>query len=238
MAQTRKQKVLQEVKRQRQKRTITTIAVAAALITIIGVGVYALSRNAGNHGFPYPCLAESVNLHVHPWLRISINTTSSVQNVTIPAGVGILGPQYTTVAGAPFVSGGSCFEPLHTHDATGIIHVEAASVGTAYSLGDFFTIWQVTYGTVAFAQANRPVVFNQTDILGFRTGQGHTISLLVDGQNSTQYSSLDMTKLDYCSGASSVASVFPCYPSAGGDPQYGGNQYPYGTGHMIVIKYG
>lgn len=232
MAQTRKQKVLQEVRRKRQQRTITTIAIVAVLISIVGVGVYALSRNAGNGGnFPFPCLAENTNLHVHPYLQIRINTGSSNTSVVIPAAVGILDPQYTTVAGEPYVSGGSCFEPMHTHDASGIIHIESASTSTSYTLGNLFDVWRDTYGTVNFAGASRPVVFNQTDILGYVAGQGHVVKLLVDGQQSNQYGSLVLNNLDYCSASSTAP---PCYPSASGNPT---GVDPNNTGHTVVIQY-
>jgi hypothetical protein len=39
-----------------------------------------------------------------------------------------------------FVVGGRCFYWLHTHDATGIIHIESP-VQKTFTLGDFFAIW-------------------------------------------------------------------------------------------------
>src|SRR5262249_4784787 len=39
-----------------------------------------------------------------------------------------------------FVVGGSCFSWLHTHDETGIIHIESP-IQRTYTLGDFFDIW-------------------------------------------------------------------------------------------------
>src|SRR5437867_9255509 len=147
MAQTRKQKVLQEVKRKRQQRTIVSIIIVAVLISIIGVGVWALSRNSGQPNFPFPCLAENTTLHVHPWLRIWMETTpGSKYNVTIPTAVGILNPQISNGE----AGGGSCFEPLHTHDSTGIIHFASSDTTASYTLNDFFDVWKATphYGTV------------------------------------------------------------------------------------------
>jgi hypothetical protein len=244
MAQTRKQKVLQEVKRQRKQRTIISLVIAAVLISIIGVGVYALSRNAGNTiNFPFPCLAETTNLHIHPWLRIWIETTpGSKYNITIPTAVGILNP---TISNG-LAGGGSCFEPLHTHDSTGIIHIESAHTTDTYTVSDFFNVWKATpsYGTIPAANTGGlgplPVVFNSTNILGFRPDQTHTLSLLIDQgqstyQNSTAYGSLPIVPLDYCSAATGTS--LPCSQTAGGDPFWGGGRYPYGTGHTIVIYY-
>src|SRR5947199_10420813 len=99
MAQTRKQKVLQEVKRKRQQRTIVSIIIVAVLISIIGVGVWALSQNHDGSNLPFQCLGENTTLHFHPWLRIWIDTApGSKYNVTIPRGMGMLNPQITNAA--------------------------------------------------------------------------------------------------------------------------------------------
>ncbi len=241
MAQSRKKKILEEVHRKRRERTVISIIIVAVLISIIGVGVWALTRNSGGgSNFPFPCLAETTTLHVHPWLRIWIETApGSPYNVTIPTAIGILNPQINN----GLAGGGSCFEPLHTHDSTGIIHVESAHTTDTYSLGDFFNVWKATpgYGTVGVqGLGNLPVVFNSTDILGFRPDHTHTLSLLIDQgqstyQNSTAYGSQSIVPLDYCD--SSRAGSLPCSQTAGGNPFWGGGTYPYGTGHTIIIYY-
>lgn len=244
MAQSRKQKVLQEVKRQRKQRAIISLVIAVALVTVIVVGVYALSRNSGPAvNFPFACLAETTTLHIHPWLRIWIETTpGSKYNITIPTAVGILNPSTSN----GLTGGGSCFEPLHTHDASGIIHVESGSTGDKYSLGDFFNVWAATPGYNPIPAANTgglgplSIVFNRTDILGFKPDATHTLSLLVDQgqstyQNYTMGGLLPIVPLDYCSSSSS--NVPPCSPTAGGNPFWGGGSYPYGIGHTIVIYY-
>jgi len=235
MAQTRKQRVLGEVRKQRQRRAIATFVVVAILIGVVIGVVYALSHAPGGPGFPFPCLSESVTLHVHPWLRIWIgNTPGNNVSVTIPAAIGILDPQISN----GLAGGGSCFEPLHTHDSTGIIHVESGSISDTYTLGDFFKVWAVTPG---YSSVNVPgfgarsVVFNSSDIFGFRTDQTHILSLLVDGHNSTAYGSLQIVPLDYCSAA--LSTTLPCSSTAGGNPSWDGGSYPSGPSHTIVISY-
>ncbi len=241
MTQARKKRVLEEVRKQRQRRTIISITIVAILVGTIGYGVYAFSQSKdGGGNFPFPCLPENITIHVHPWLRIWIETSlGSYYNVTIPTAVGMLNPQISNgLAGQA-----SCFEPLHTHDSTGIIHVESAHISDNYTLGDFFRVWVATpyYSVVGVpGLGNRPVVFNSTDILGFRPDQTHTLSLLIDqGQstyrNSTAYESQPLVPLDYCSVQ--LASTLPCSQTAGGNPAWGGGSYPYGTGHTIVIYY-
>ena len=236
MTQARKKRVLEEVRKQRQRRTIISVVVVAILIGTIGYVVYALTQSKGGGNFPFTCLGtELTTVHVHPWLQIFINTPAGNVSVPIPTAVGILDPQITNGV----ATGGSCFEPMHTHDSSGIIHVEAGSISNQYTLGAFFTIWQVTYPNgVSVNGVTSPIIFNQTDVFGFKTGQGHTLSVLIDRgqstyQNSTENVSLDLTHYDYCSAQSTGP---PCSPTAGGNPQYP-NGYPYGTGHTVEIIY-
>lgn len=78
-----------------------------------------------------PCeTSEGVVLHIHSQLSIFYKGTQ----VQIPALIGM----------APSAQGG-CLYWIHTHDASGVIHVEAGSVtapnGGPYTLGLFFDIW-------------------------------------------------------------------------------------------------
>ena len=126
---------------------------------------------------------------------------------------------------------------MHTHDASGIIHIESPG-NTSYTLSEFFQIWNDTdhfHHSVMINGVSHPIVFSSTDILGFRADSTHRIVLLVDGQPSGEYQSLVLNTLDYCDKARQ--NVPPCYPTAGGDPAYEGIAYPYGTGHTIVIEY-
>jgi hypothetical protein len=132
---------------------------------------------------------------------------------------------------------------MHTHDASGIIHVESAHITDQYTLGDFFNIWKVSYPNgVSVNGVTSPIIFNATDIFGFKSGQGHTLSVLVDRgqakpQNYTSGGALPLNQYDYCNSQLGSTSAPPCYPTAGGDPFYGGQTYPYGTGHTILIYY-
>src|SRR2546422_9991643 len=118
---------------------------------IVGGVAFYESQQAGYH-FPFRCLgSESLTFHIHPYLRIVING----QNVTIPAAVGIVNPQYQN----GIARGGTCFEPLHTHDATGIIHVESAG-NTKYTLSEFFQIWNYTYHSITLVGVNHHVVLS------------------------------------------------------------------------------
>ena len=72
-----------------------------------------------------PLSAEGTVVHIHQHLDVFVNGA----RVTVPPLIGI-----STAQG--FIS------DLHTHDATGIIHVESATA-SSYSLGQVFAVWGV-----------------------------------------------------------------------------------------------
>ncbi|MDA4130947.1 MAG: hypothetical protein OK457_09265 [Thaumarchaeota archaeon] len=193
---------------------------------------------AGPLNFPLSCLPnESLFFHIHPLLRIVING----QNVTIPGAIGIKNAVPVGHSTWGEVYGGStssCFEPVHTHDSSGVIHIESPT-NTNYTLNDFFNIWAQTYAYALVNNTQHPIVFNTSDILGYKTSSTEKLVVLVDGHSSTEYGSLALNTLDYCSAITNATSS-PCEPTAVGAPAWNGGQstYPYGTGHIVVIEYG
>lgn len=67
--------------------------------------------------------AEGSAQHIHAHLDIYIHG----QSVTVPADIGI----YNGIT------------PIHTHDSSGIIHIESPDANATYTLGQFFDIWGV-----------------------------------------------------------------------------------------------
>jgi hypothetical protein len=76
---------------------------------------------------------EMLKVHVHAHLALF----NKGQQIAIPYGIGIVKPFQ---ANNGFVGMGQGIYWLHTHDATGIIHVESPDDRT-YTLGQFFDIW-------------------------------------------------------------------------------------------------
>lgn len=123
------------------------VLILAIVLLALGVTVYLATRSRPLEGPSpgnvspgqvidgIPCqTSEQVAYHVHPHLTILVNG----QDVAVPAAIGIGKPWHVETGG--FVGGGSCLFWLHTHDATGIIHVEAPAP-RGFTLGEFFDIW-------------------------------------------------------------------------------------------------
>jgi len=70
---------------------------------------------------------EALAFHIHQHLDLFVNG----QRVTVPAQIG-------------FLSGSTGLAFLHTHDTTGVIHVESPVVKN-YTLGNFFDVWGVLF---------------------------------------------------------------------------------------------
>ncbi len=108
-----------------------------------------------------PETAESLEHHVHAHLDVFINGT----HIVVPGGIGINiknpAVHSGTTDGYPAYGGISvpcdkpCISPLHTHDATGILHTESPT-NVDNTLGQFFTEWDVTLNANCVANYCKP----------------------------------------------------------------------------------
>lgn len=92
-----------------------------ALVAILGLTAYYVSPYFQAPPGTFPCVTGSLVYHWHTQLTITV----AGNPYTIPADIGLTA---------------TCSEPLHTHDTSGLIHIET-NVGRLYTLGDFFTVW-------------------------------------------------------------------------------------------------
>lgn len=225
--------------------TIVILVVIVGLIYVESFNHPAAALAPGNFQWPVSQVTGTLVIHIHPWLIIEING----QNTTVPGGIGCVAD-----------NSGDCIMPMHTHDSSGLIHIES-DTNTNYTLGQFFQIWSASYAYALVNGAKEPIVFNNTEILGYKVNSSTaSLKVLVDGKappagdysgSSSSYSNLVMNVLDYCSSSQPAASA-PCYPTdAGtggviGDPYWNGvtgfapaapGGYPYGGNHTVVIQY-
>jgi hypothetical protein len=169
-------------RRAARRRRRLGVAAALAVVLVAGVGVLAVSLArrdrqpatgpaplAGLQTGPAPWAADTAGLagrlraigapplspaegevvHIHQHLDLFVDG----RRVPVPAGIGI----------DPAVG----YAPLHTHDASGVIHVESPTDLT-YTLGDFFAVWGVrlTPGCLG----------------GYCAGGGRQLRVYVDGR--------------------------------------------------------
>lgn len=105
------------------------------------------STASGGQGDPVdtiPCGTGADAEHYHAHLSLIVNG----QQIALPLGVGI---KNAVVEGDSLAIAGTCFYWLHSHDRTGIIHIEPSVTGHTFTLGEYFDIWgePLTSGNVA-----------------------------------------------------------------------------------------
>ena len=189
-----------------------------------------ISACSGIPNYHIACLSGEGNaLHTHPYLQVIING----EKVKMPSGIGIPNAKFQ----GEFASEGACIIPIHTHDSSGIIHVESPTLDKQYTLNDFFKVWSVQQKTVKINNQDMPITFSKDEILGFKADATHKITLLVDGKPNTQYENLVLNYLNYCISSDKTNSSSPCYGTAYSDPAPKEYATKYGTRHTIVIKY-
>ncbi|HTJ25725.1 MAG TPA: hypothetical protein VMA36_06115 [Candidatus Limnocylindria bacterium] len=68
------------------------------------------------------------------------------RQLAVPLGIGMIGPQVAPYPSGPYAGGAyagndDCVYWMHTHDATGIVHVEPQEAHQTFSLAQFFDVW-------------------------------------------------------------------------------------------------
>jgi len=154
--QRREEKRRQEEERQRaarRRRVITWSSIVAAVLVVSVVAYFVItninsSRSTTTQGTPtipdtasqaYPVIGgvpcdtsgHDTDYHIHVHVTIYLNG----KQTQIPAQVGI--PDQT------------CLYWLHTHDTSGVIHIEAPA-GHTYTLGNFFQIWGQQFSALQY----------------------------------------------------------------------------------------
>jgi len=104
-----------------------------------------------------PCSEEMLQVHYHAHLDINVNGSP----VVVPRYVGFV------VQGNKAVD----LAPLHTHDDSGIVHIENSVPATFY-LGQFFIEWGVR--------------FTKTCLGPYCAGHGKELTVFVDGARYTR----------------------------------------------------
>ena len=96
--------------------------------------------------------AEGSRLHTHEHLDLFVNG----QTVPVPANIGNEEPTFIS--------------PLHTHDTSGVIHIESPRVQT-FTLGQFFDVWGLR--------------FTKDALGGYTTNASSSLAVYVNGTRYT-----------------------------------------------------
>ncbi|MHB8448913.1 MAG: hypothetical protein ACYDAQ_00335 [Mycobacteriales bacterium] len=141
-------------RRERRRRQLSIAAVTIALLAVAG-GVTALLA-ARPSDRPSPTATVAAVSTLPPW---HAPAPGQVPGLVAAAGLPLLAMEATDVHfhahldivsnGRPVVVpadlgiGSDALSPVHTHDATGIVHIEAPGAAR-FTLGQLFTEWNVT----------------------------------------------------------------------------------------------
>lgn len=108
------------------KKVSAAIGAGLLVAIIVGIGVFSATAPRAPAALTIDGIQcssfEQLVFHIHSHLDIFING----KPFTIPAQIGIIP--------------GKCFYWLHTHDESGVIHIESP-VSRNYTVGQFFDIW-------------------------------------------------------------------------------------------------
>jgi len=91
----------------------------------------------------------TVREHLHTHLSLFVDG----EQKAIPLAIGIKNPFVQNA----LVIAGECFYHLHTHDRTGIIHVESPNATETFTLGQFFDVWGEPLSNTEVAGFSGPV---------------------------------------------------------------------------------
>jgi len=147
-----------EHKKERQEKKESTRKILEISLWVIAIGIVigVVFWVVTLPKLPQTEIISNTGVHWHPHLSIKING----ENIEIPANIGI---------------GGAVHNPMHTHEADGIIHAEYSGVVREkdLTLGNFFKIWGKT--------------FNSNEIMGNIDGEGGKLKMLVNGVENKEF---------------------------------------------------
>ena len=157
----------QEQERSQTMRHKTTRKIFIWVLVILGIGggifgITRLNRQSSYDQAQFDITTECVThgnlgMHIHPLLSIFIDG----EKQDIPANIGIVSS--------------TCFRLIHTHDASGKLHIEWRTVRD-FTLGDFFKGWDRS--------------FSKGQIFDYKVDKAHALTITVNGIPSEKYEDL------------------------------------------------
>jgi hypothetical protein len=156
--------------KKRNKNVVIWIVVITVVVGLLGFNNFAsiISGESGstrtNRELALSCITHQIaRQHIHPHLEIIIDGVGR----EVPANTG---------------NALTCMRSIHTHDATGKLHIESTEVRD-FDLSDFFAVWE------------QP--FSKEQILDKRVDESYEIVLTVNGARSEDYEKQIMRDNDH-----------------------------------------
>lgn len=167
-----------ERQRARRRRLIAVALVVATLVLGTAAAITLAPMLGGLNGGgnpPPPPPDQKVPMHIH----VSLALFRDGQKATLPGDIGQRGGHWVDHSLDHLLDlregAAGSLSPLHTHDSSGTIHVEASET-YAFTLGEFFAVWGQPVGPV-----------QTVDLI---PDDSHTLTMTVNGENSTAWGSL------------------------------------------------
>ena len=170
----------QEAARVRRRRLGIAAVLAAVLVAGIG-GLAVSAANRDRQPATSPGLLAGLQTSPAPWGANTADLAERLRAIGIPAhspmeGTAVHNHQHLDlyddgrkllVPAGIGIDPAVGYAPLHTHDPSGVIHVESPTVRT-YTLGEFFAVWGVRITSSCLG--------------GYCAGGGRQLRLFVDGR--------------------------------------------------------
>jgi hypothetical protein len=185
--QQRRQQLARQQRRQSTRRW-SIIGGVLLLLLLGGGGAYFSFARGSQPGASIDgisCQSEMLNYHIHAHLALY----KDGQPVPLPAQIGI--PYSQAIGGQHY-----CLYWLHTHDTSGVIHIESPTP-RLYTLGEFFDIWRYTSLWDAQGGLAGPagLVVDSSFVNALKAAKPREIHIFVDGKPvSRDYRRIPLTK--------------------------------------------
>jgi sulfur carrier protein ThiS len=161
------------VSRRKRRRYIMIIAIPVAVAAVILGVVFATQASERGTGTGAQMgSGDKMVLHIHPKLNVKVDG----KNMTVQKDIGINPALWKDHSLDKYGMQGMA--PLHTHDNSGVVHVES-NVKRDYTLGEFLNIWGIDLNgkSVKVSVNDQPVSDWRNHILS----NGEQINLEISG---------------------------------------------------------
>jgi hypothetical protein len=123
---------------------IVALAAVGVVIVVVAI-VFALSESSGATGTSsWPADPPGLQGRLEAAGLQVLNSEGQIQHTHQHLDVYVDGAHVTVPAGIGIDAAAGIISPIHTHDATGIIHVESPTVRD-FTLGQVFDVWGVKF---------------------------------------------------------------------------------------------